>query len=112
MKPPKGNILGAKLDVFYQVVCKFSNRAKGDVRLKMPNKFKLEWMYSVPGGQTTHGCACDSWIFLTIPDKVEEGDWGARVKQEWIEQYLGELDWTIVKNRDNKRFICPTCMAG
>ena len=50
--------------------------------------------------------ACQSWIFLIVP---EEFSWDGARRKEWAMEYLDTLDWTVVSNHDNKRFVCPKC---
>ena len=84
--------------------CKFSGKPKYEVELQQPNDFDIQWAYSVPCGdcgKKENG----SWIFL---DMASMPTWGTE-RKNYIEKYLGDLNWTIVYNAENKRFICPTC---
>ena len=71
------------------------------VQLKKPNAFDLEWLYSVPCGETD----CDSWVLV---DTQTAPSWGPDMKA-WIKNYISELGWNQVENSNNKRFQCPNC---
>ena len=49
---------------------------------------------------------CKSWIFLSFPEEIS---WDGPRKKRWVAQYLDSLEWVIVVNDANKRFICPQC---
>ena len=86
--------------------CKFSGRPKYDMRLKKPNTFNADWIYSVPCGQTDNKeDPCPSWIFLFIPEEICD----THKRKVWVAKYLDSLDWVEVTNASNKRFVCPTC---
>ncbi len=87
-------------------LCKFSNKLKYEVELEMPNEFKLKWVYSVPCGNCNwKGGNEGSWMFLDTANAPEYG----KERQEWIEERLHGLDWAIITNRHNKRFVCSKC---
>ena len=87
--------------LIYHQVCKFKELPKYHVKLKKPNAFVLEWVYSVPCGEKD----CESWVFI---DTETAPSWGPD-KKAWIENYILDIGWDQVVNRDNKRFQCPTC---
>ena len=84
-------------------VCKFKNLLKYDVKLKKPNLFDLEWVYSAPCGEDT----CQSWVFI---DTSPAPDWGPS-KKAWIETYIKDIGWNQIVNAQNKRFQCPSCRS-
>ena len=86
---------------FYDVVCKFKKVPKYNVKLRKPNAFDLEWVYSVPWGETD----CESWVFI---DTSTAPSWGPDAKA-WIQNYISEIGWAQIVNRDNRRFLCPSC---
>ena len=71
------------------------------VRLRLPNAFNLEWVYSVPCGEKD----CESWVSINTENTPS---WGPD-KKAWIANYIDKLGWNQVVNPDNKRFQCPSC---
>ena len=88
----------------YDILCKFTAKPKYDVKLKKPNAFDLDWVYSMPCGETD----CKSWVFI---DTETAPDWGADLKI-WIENYISDIGWNVIANRDNRRFQCPACATS
>ena len=77
------------------------------MQLKRPNDYDLNWVYSVPCGQKENNeSPCQSWIFLNVPEDITCN--GAK-KKKWVAHYLKSLDWMVVSNEANKRFVCPKC---
>ena len=88
----------------------FSERVKYDCQVKKPNDLGLDWLYSVPCGQSEKKEGpCQSWIFLKVPEEVS---WDGPQKKEWVAEYLDALEWVSVSNADNKRFICSKCSGN
>ena len=88
--------------------CNFSERDKCEFEVEKPNELGVYWLYSVPCGQThKKDGPCPSWIFLKVPQGITNDS--TKTKQ-WVLQYLDTLEWMLISNKDNKRFICPQCV--
>ena len=88
--------------------CKFSQRIKCAVQVKQPNELRVNWLYSVPCGQTyKNDGPCASWIFLKVPEDITDD---SNKTKQWALRYLETVEWMLITNKDNKRFICPQCV--
>ena len=70
------------------------------------NEWNLNWLYSCPCGdcgETANG----SHIFFNDDDLVQKGGSDSQSKKEIVTEWLQQLGWSMVTNRENKRFICP-----
>ena len=88
--------------------CKFSQRIKCAVQVKQPNDLRVDWLYSVPCGQKhKKDGPCPSWIFLKVPQDITDD---SNKTKQWVLRYLETVEWMLITNKDNKRFICPQCV--
>ena len=45
---------------------------------------------------------------MIVPEESREGP----EQKVWVTKYLEKLEWVLVSNAGNKRFICPKCSKG
>ena len=89
----------------YDARCKFSKKAMYNCEV-YPNDLNLTWLYSCPCGDCGED-ADGSWIFFNDTDLVQRGGTDSQSKKEMVTDWLQQLGWSMVTNRENKRFICP-----
>ena len=94
--------------------CEMSNRPLYEISIR-PNKYDLDWLYSVPCANTLWRYCnlawtpCASWILLKVPRSGSRFE-DRILELQWIEDYLIHLSWERVRKSNTfMRFICPSC---
>ena len=76
----------------FEARCKFSKKPMYNCEV-----------YPSDCGENTDG----SHIFFNDDDLVEKGGSDSQAKKDIATEWLQQLGWSMVTNRENKRFICP-----